>query len=83
MLLARIVATLAILTGVFYDVANTGHWLMSGEAAGMQFSNSDAAALTNTAVQSSLNVVSGSIGLVALALLVLIWWKPVKALLSN
>ena len=36
MLLARILGTLAILTGVFYDVWGTTHTLLSGEVAGMQ-----------------------------------------------
>lgn len=83
MFIARIVATLAVLAGVFHNVWYAFHSLASSEAAGMQFSNSDVATLTNEAIQSSLNVASGWVDLLAIVLLVLIWWKPVKALLTN
>lgn len=84
-MIERIVATVLALGA--YAIANM--WftpqatLIAGQAAGRQFENSDVAYTTSVYTFNLLTVASGVLTLFLLAILTLIWWRPVRDLIER
>lgn len=83
----RIGATAAVVVGyglsMVHTVLNSTSFLVTGESAARQLDNSDAAYVTSNVVMNHFNHLESYSFLVVIALLVAIWWTPVKNALST
>jgi hypothetical protein len=84
-MIGRVVGS-AVVLGAGAVVANMGYVtrsIVSGDTAGMQFESSNQAAIINQGIQSSLSVTQDAIGLGILLVLILIWYGPIKKLITQ
>ena len=83
-ILIRFFATILVIfgSGIVSSIYNPQATLIAGKVAGQQFSPSDGAYLSASYILSSLSTVNVIIGLLALLLLVCIWFAPARLLVE-